>query len=105
MPVSFDCTTIFLLRLAAPEAQCFLSSLTNCAQLLAQERVYSFSRHTVCKIVAIGLQPHQELLDAVAAHDNQAAEAAMITYMRFEEENMRCAFAGIVSDQPPPIAN
>jgi DNA-binding GntR family transcriptional regulator len=53
---------------------------------------------TIDEIVAIEVQLHQSLLNAVESHDGKAAEAAMLAHMLFEEDNVRRAFSGTISD-------
>ena len=47
----------------------------------------------VQEIVAVEVELHQRLVDAVAAHDADAARQGMEAHMRFEEESVRRAFA------------
>jgi GntR family transcriptional repressor for pyruvate dehydrogenase complex len=51
----------------------------------------------VDEIVAMEVEVHRRIVDAVAAHDSQAAQEAMLAHMRFEEDIVRRAFAGITS--------
>jgi DNA-binding FadR family transcriptional regulator len=40
---------------------------------------------------------HQRIVEAIAAHDSQSAQEAMLAHMRFEEDIVRRAFAGVTS--------
>lgn len=52
---------------------------------------------TVDEIVKMEVDLHQRILDAIAAHDSDAAREAMTAHMRFEEDIVRRAFAGVTS--------
>lgn len=52
---------------------------------------------TVDEIVQMEVDVHQRIVDAVAAHDSAAAQEAMVAHMRFEEDIVRRAFAGVTS--------
>lgn len=52
---------------------------------------------TVDEIVETEVQLHQRILDAVVTHNSEAAQEAMLAHMRFEEDIVRRAFAGVTS--------
>jgi GntR family transcriptional repressor for pyruvate dehydrogenase complex len=52
---------------------------------------------TVNEIVALEIEIHQRIVAAVAQHDAEAAKEAMLAHMRFEEEIVRRAFAGVTA--------
>jgi DNA-binding FadR family transcriptional regulator len=52
---------------------------------------------TVSEIVNGEIEVHRRIVDAVAAHDVEAAREAMAAHMRFEEDIVRRAFAGVTS--------
>jgi GntR family transcriptional repressor for pyruvate dehydrogenase complex len=52
---------------------------------------------TVDEIVAMEVDIHRRIYNAIAAHDSQAAQEAMVAHMRFEEDIVRRAFAGVTS--------
>jgi GntR family transcriptional repressor for pyruvate dehydrogenase complex len=52
---------------------------------------------TVEEIVRMEIDVHRRIVEAIAAHDSEAAQDAMVAHMHFEEEIVRRAFAGIVA--------
>lgn len=52
---------------------------------------------TVGEIVGAEVALHRRIVDAIAAHDAEAAREAMSAHMRFEEDIVRRAFAGVTS--------
>jgi GntR family transcriptional regulator, transcriptional repressor for pyruvate dehydrogenase complex len=52
---------------------------------------------TVSEIVASEVRVHRRIVEAVAAHDPEAAREAMMAHMRLEEDIVRRAFAGVTS--------
>lgn len=52
---------------------------------------------TVDEIVAMETQVHSRIVEAIAAHDREAAQEAMLAHMRFEEDIVRRAFANVTS--------
>jgi len=75
-----------------------IDNLLRTVPMSLRESEFTLLADMIDEIVATEVQLHQDLLNAVEAHDSQAAEAAMLAHMRFEEENVRRAFAGIISD-------
>jgi GntR family transcriptional repressor for pyruvate dehydrogenase complex len=52
---------------------------------------------TIDEIVGMEVDLHRDILEAIAAHDSQTAQEAMMAHMRFEEDIVRRAFAGVTS--------
>lgn len=52
---------------------------------------------TVDEIIALEIDLHQRILAAIEARDSEAAREAMLAHMRFEEDIVRRAFAGVTS--------
>jgi len=75
-----------------------IDNLLRTVPMSLRESEFTLLADMIDEIVATEVQLHHDLLNAVEAHDSQAAEAAMLAHMRFEEENVRRAFAGIISD-------
>lgn len=50
---------------------------------------------TVDEIVSMEVEVHRRIVEAIVAHDVSAAQEAMLAHMRFEEDIVRRAFAGI----------
>jgi GntR family transcriptional repressor for pyruvate dehydrogenase complex len=52
---------------------------------------------SVDEIVALEIEIHRRIVAAVASHDGEAAQEAMAAHMRFEEDIVRRAFAGVTA--------
>jgi GntR family transcriptional repressor for pyruvate dehydrogenase complex len=52
----------------------------------------------VDEIVALEIEIHQRIVNAVADGDSEAAQEAMLAHMRFEEDIVRRAFAGVIQE-------